>query len=202
MLNKDPSSTAPSEGGQIQTKVHEAAEQLRSSATQRVESVRDSAESARARAAERVRKLGGAVRKIGEHMRVEEQNYIADRASDASQRLESVADYIAQTEITGLMRDAGTVARKQPALVFGGTFLLGLAAGRFLKQSGAEAQMRQPSALPRTGGPAAGAYGSREATSSSLSSTSSTSATSSSSRPASRREAEPQTKVPPVEVRR
>lgn len=114
-------------------KVHDVAEQARSAANERVELVRDQADSVKAKAAERVRKLGHAVRKIGEHMRIEDQLYIAEHAQGASQRLESVADYIEDTELGALIQDAESVARRNPAWVIGGTFLVGLAAGRVLK---------------------------------------------------------------------
>lgn len=117
-------------------KVQEVAEQARSVALERVDLVRDQAESAKAKAAERVRKLGHAVRKIGEHMRIEDQLYIAEHAQSASQRLESVASYIDDTGIGTLIHDAERVARRNTVWVMGGTFLLGLAAGRILKIPG------------------------------------------------------------------
>lgn len=127
-------STASSQGAKdAVAKVHDVAEQARSAAVERVDLVRDQAESAKAKAAERVRKLGHAVRKIGEHMRIEEQFYIADQANGASQRLESVASYIDDAELGTLIRDAERIARTNTAWVLGGTFLLGLAAGRILK---------------------------------------------------------------------
>jgi hypothetical protein len=117
-------------------KVKQTAEQLRGTATQSVESAWNTVNSAKARAADRVHKLSNAVRKIGEHMRIEEQNYIAERATDASQRLDAAADYIAEADLSTLRTDAELVARQHPGLIFGGTFLLGLAAGRFFKVGG------------------------------------------------------------------
>jgi ElaB/YqjD/DUF883 family membrane-anchored ribosome-binding protein len=114
-------------------KIQEVADEARSAVTERADLVRDQAESVKAKAAERVRKLGHAVRKIGEHMRIEDQRYIAEHAQSASQRLESVASYIDDSELSTLIRDAETVARRNPAWVIGGTFLVGLAAGRILK---------------------------------------------------------------------
>jgi hypothetical protein len=136
-------------------KVHDVAEQARSAATERVELVREQADSVKAKAADRVRKLGHAVRKIGEHMRIEDQLYIAEHAQDASQRLESVASYIDDTDVGTLIQDAESVARRNPAWVVGGTFLIGLAAGRVLKApSAAISEVRSDrsvSQLPATG---------------------------------------------------
>jgi len=132
-------------------KVHDVAEQARSAATERVELVREQADSVKAKAAERVRKLGQAVRKIGEHMRIEDQLYIAEHAQGASQRLESVASYIDDAEIGTLIHDAETVARRNPAWVIGGTFLVGLAAGRVLKvpAGAATSELRSERRVPQ-----------------------------------------------------
>jgi hypothetical protein len=97
--------------------------------------MRDSAQSAKDKAAERMTKLSATVRKVGEHLRVEDQNYIAEKASVASQRIDDFAGYVRGAEISTLLRDTSAIARKNPALFFGGSFLIGLAAGRFLKDS-------------------------------------------------------------------
>jgi hypothetical protein len=110
-----------------------AADQVRGATAERVERAKSAAESAKENAAERVRKLGNAVRKIGEHMRIEEQMYIAERANDAASRLDRVADYLADAELGTLLTDAEDIARRKPAWVYGGTFIVGLAAARFFK---------------------------------------------------------------------
>lgn len=134
-------------------KVHDVAEQARSVAAERADLVRDQAESAKAKAAERVRKLGQAVRKIGEHMRIEEQHYIAEQANSASQRIESVASYIDDAEVGTLVRDAERLARANPAWVLGGTFLVGLAAGRILKTPSDDRDVEPVRALPANPAP-------------------------------------------------
>jgi len=134
-------------------KVHDVAEQARSAAVERVDLVRDQAESAKAKAAERVRKLGQAVRKIGEHMRIEEQYYIAEQANGASQRLESVAEYIDDAELGTLVRDAERLARANTAWVLGGSFLIGLAAGRILKTPSDDGELEPVRALPANPAP-------------------------------------------------
>jgi hypothetical protein len=145
--------------GDAMAKMHDVAEEARSAVTERADLVRDQAESVKAKAAERVRKLGHAVRKIGEHMRIEDQRFISTHALDASQRLESVASYIDDSELSTLIRDAETVARRNPAWVIGGTFLMGLAAGRVLKLprdgSGELVDERVPQLTVTTGAPAA-----------------------------------------------
>jgi len=117
----------------LASRTHEVADEARQAAIDRVEAARSSAEEARNRAAEKVRKFSGTVRKIGEHMRVEDQYYIAEKANDVGQRLDDVASYLSSAEVATLARDARNIARSNPGWFYGGAFVLGLAAGRFLR---------------------------------------------------------------------
>jgi hypothetical protein len=116
-----------------QTTTQEVAGQVRQAALERADSVRENTQSAKQRTVEQVRKLSGTVRKIGEHMRIEDQQYIADKAGRAGERLESVANYLNSADVSTILRDTGTWARGNPAAFFGSAFVLGIAAGRFLK---------------------------------------------------------------------
>jgi hypothetical protein len=121
------------EPGGVAGKSHEIAQQARQVAMERVDSVRETTQSAKQQAADKVRKLGATVRKVGEHLRVEDQTYIAQKAATASEKLDDFADYINTAELSTLVRDTGTLARTSPAAFFGSALLVGLAAGRFLK---------------------------------------------------------------------
>jgi hypothetical protein len=127
------STSKPERNDSALGRAERAAEQVRGATAERMEHAKSTAESAKANAAERVRKLGNAVRKIGEHMRIEEQMYIADRANDAATRLDGVADYLRDAELGTLLNDAEDLARRKPAWVYGSTFIVGLAAARFLR---------------------------------------------------------------------
>jgi hypothetical protein len=118
---------------EISNKTHEVADQVKQAALERVQSVRDRTQSAKQQAAERVRKLGSTVRKVGEHLRVEDQRYVAQKASDASQQLDKLADYLSSAQIGTMLRDTGELARANQAVFLGSAFVVGLAAGRFLK---------------------------------------------------------------------
>mgnify|MGYP003546928613 CR=1 FL=1 len=139
-----PDESAAGRGGS--ERVEKAAEQVRAATEERVNAAQQRAQATKDQAAERVRKLSSAVRKIGEHMRIEDQQYIAERASQASERLDAVAAYIAEAELSTLVRDAEDLARRKPAMVFGGTFLLGFAAARLLKSGDAK-----PTSIETTG---------------------------------------------------
>jgi hypothetical protein len=117
----------------LANRAHEVADDARQATLDRVESARASAQAAKDRAVDGVRKFGGTVRKVGEHLRVEEQYYIAEKANDASQRLDNIATYLNAADLGTLMRDTRTLARRNPGWFYGGAFVLGLAAGRFLK---------------------------------------------------------------------
>jgi hypothetical protein len=134
--NRRDSNGGEREQSDLSDKTHEVAEQVRAVALDRVDSMRQSTQSAKNQAAERIRKLGATVRKVGEHLRVEDQHYVAEKASDASQRLENLANYVSSAELGALVRDTSALARKSPAVFFGGAFVIGLAAGRFLKTTG------------------------------------------------------------------
>ena len=50
-------------------------------------------------------------------------------------RLQSVADYVRNRDFTALRQDAEDMARRHPAVFFGGMFLAGLVVGNFVKAS-------------------------------------------------------------------
>lgn len=130
--------------GELANKTHEAAEQVRQTALERVESVRQSSQTAKERTAERVRKLSSTVRKVGEHMRIEDQHYIADKAGQAGERLESIAEYLNSADVSTILKDTGTWARGNPAAFYGSAFIVGLAAGRFLKAGSPSSSASSP----------------------------------------------------------
>jgi hypothetical protein len=137
-MNKESAESGRGDGERAQSgglsgKSHEVAEQAKQAALERVDSVRQSTQSAKEMAAERLRKLSGTMRKLGEHLRIEDQTYVADRAAKTSERLDGFASYLSSADLSTLMRDTGALARSQPAAFFGGAFLIGLAAGRVLK---------------------------------------------------------------------
>jgi len=117
----------------IVQKSHETALNFKQATLERVDTVRRSAQSLRDDSSESVRKLGAAIHKVGEHFRIEDQEYIAERMTDASQRVRAVADYVESAELGSLVRDARNIARENTAMFLGGAFLVGLGAGRFFK---------------------------------------------------------------------
>jgi hypothetical protein len=119
-------------------KASQAAEQVKSAAVERVQSARDRAETGitqgRTQVADRIRHVSSALRSASDHLR-EDDDFIAGYVETASERVDRIASYVNEANPRDVLRDVEDFARQRPAWFFGGAFLLGLAAGRFLKAS-------------------------------------------------------------------
>jgi hypothetical protein len=118
-------------GASTKSKVSEIGQDLKTFAKDQLV---EQADSAKEYAIRRIRRVGSALRWAGEGLR-EQDDLIAGYAERASERISTMADYVDSTNAQKVMEDAERLARERPALFFGGAFLLGLAAGRFLKSS-------------------------------------------------------------------
>lgn len=115
-------------------KSHETAEQLKNNLVGQAEQMRQRADAAREQAAERIRRVASELRNVSTSLRGEDA-IAATVAERASQGIESVAGYVSATDARAFVRDAELIARRQPAIFYGTAFLLGIAAGRFLRSS-------------------------------------------------------------------
>jgi hypothetical protein len=124
--------------GRLPERTQEAADRARVAAIEKVEDVRDRAregiDQGRQQVADRIRRLGSALRSASDTLQDEDRT-VARYAELASEKIEQAAGYIGSADVRRTMHDIEGFARRQPALFFGGAFLLGLAAGRFLKSS-------------------------------------------------------------------
>jgi len=127
--NGDASST-----GGAAAKAKEGAEQLKNAALERVDDVRERAFSQRERVADRVRRVSSVVRSAGDQLRGEDEA-VARYIDMAGDRIDRAAEYLSTMEPQQVVRDVEGFARRQPAVFFGGAFLLGLAVARFVKSS-------------------------------------------------------------------
>ncbi len=84
-------------------------------------------------------KVVGAVRQLGEGLGGHDQgpiaHYAAEYGKKAADGLERFTNYLRQNDTKALVREVENFGRRQPALLIGGAFLLGLAGARFLKSS-------------------------------------------------------------------
>ena len=127
--------------GEVAGAARQAASDLagtaRRAATQQIEGIQS-------QLASRVSGVADALRQTGEQLRGEESpaSELVDQAVD---RLDRAAEYLETRSLPNLMSDLGDFARREPALVFGGAFLAGIALGRFLKSSSGALNGRSPS---------------------------------------------------------
>jgi hypothetical protein len=83
-------------------------------------------------------KVAQAVRQFGERFSHDEgpiAHYVAEGGKRAADGLERFTSYIRQKDVKSLARDLGNLGRRQPALLIGGAFVLGLAGARLLKSA-------------------------------------------------------------------
>jgi len=80
--------------------------------------------------------LAEALRSSGEQLRSDEQETLPEYLDGAAEKLERASDYLRYTDLSDVVHDVESFARREPALFVGGAFALGLIGGRFLKSSG------------------------------------------------------------------
>lgn len=94
----------------------------------------------KAAAADELQRVAGAVRQFGDQLGSQQGQgpigqYAAEYGRKAADGLERLTNYLRQHDTKQLVSDIGNLGRRQPALLIGGAFLLGLAGARFLKSS-------------------------------------------------------------------
>jgi hypothetical protein len=114
----------------------EVVDQVQQQAGSRIDRQKDEA-------ASELEKVAGAVRQLGEGLGGEDQgpiaHYAAEYGKKAADGLERLTNYIRKNDTRALLHEVENLGRRQPALLLGGAFLLGLAGARFLKSSMAAA---------------------------------------------------------------
>lgn len=124
-----------------------AKERIKSTARDAAEQVKTAASSTMAKAKEEAGKLAGerkraAAERLGGYSSAihdsaksleENDPNIAWFTHRAADRLQSVADYVRERDLSDLRSDAENLARRHPAVFFGGLFVAGLLVGNLLK---------------------------------------------------------------------
>jgi hypothetical protein len=110
----------------------EVVDQVQQQAGSRIDRQKDEA-------ASEIEKVAGAVRQLGEGLGGQDQGPIAHYAAEygrkAAEGLDRFTNYLRQNDARALVTEIESFGRRQPALLLGGAFLLGLAGARFLKSS-------------------------------------------------------------------
>jgi len=152
MANQDlqqlPNSPWPTAGkmevaASLKERTEKAAEHAAGSAIEQVRSAKTSISHQRDQVAERIRRVGDLMRESGDRVRADDETAAAYLRM-ASQRIDGVASYVSSTDFSTMAADTQEFIRKRPAVFFGGTFLLGLAAGRFFRASAGGSAVRRP----------------------------------------------------------
>ena len=91
-------------------------------------------------AAGEIQKLAGAVRHLGDELGGGQDqgpiaHYAAEYGRKAADGLDRLTNYLRENDTRALVNELQNIGRRQPALLLGGAFLLGLAGARFLKSS-------------------------------------------------------------------
>jgi len=111
---------------------NEVVDQVQQQAGSRVNRQKDEA-------ATDLEKVASAVRQLGEGLGGEEQgpiaHYAAEYGKKAAEGIERLTNYLRENDAKKLFTEVENFGRRQPALLLGGAFLLGLAGARFLKSS-------------------------------------------------------------------
>lgn len=112
----------------IKTKTKEVVAQAREYGGEYVEHGKE-------RAANRLGGFSESMRQTANRFEQEEDPNIARYTRLLANKLESAATYVRERDLNELRRDGENLVRQYPALFFGGMFVVGVVAARFLKAS-------------------------------------------------------------------
>jgi hypothetical protein len=126
-------------GGGARTQLREVKNQVVDQTKSSLRQARDRAASSltesRAQAADQISGMATAFRRTSEHLRQEDQRRAADFADSLAEQVERASSYLRDRDFGAIRQDLEGVARRQPALVLGLGFALGLLGARFFKSS-------------------------------------------------------------------
>lgn len=122
---------------EVRSAVREHVDDAKDTAREKGEQLRhraeEKAEDMAARAGGRVAAVARALRKAGEELRDEGETRLATLTDDAAEQVDRFASYLENENPGRMLHDVERVARDNPAYFVGGTFALGMLAGRFLR---------------------------------------------------------------------
>ena len=125
-------SAAQEQGGAAVEEIKTVAQ---SATRQAQEAGRDFIEEQKENLAQKVDQYADAMRAACEKLRSEEGNVLVGPAQKAVDQLERMSGYLREKQPADVLDDLESYARRRPEVVFGGLFVVGLAAARFFKAS-------------------------------------------------------------------
>ncbi|EMI17495.1 hypothetical protein RMSM_05588 [Rhodopirellula maiorica SM1] len=140
--------SAKQQATQTQEEVKQQAAEVASAAKQKAyeataaakESGRKYAHEKKTRLADELGIFSGAIRKASSKLHEEQHDSLASYIDAAAEQLDHVRESLQSKEVGDLMSDVQDFTRRRPEVVYGGLFVAGLAAMRFLKASKPERQ--------------------------------------------------------------
>jgi hypothetical protein len=128
--------------GQIRQVKDQVVDQAKNTFRDAREKATSSLGEGRRQAADQIGGIASAFHSAGEHLRNENQQRIAGLADSLADQVDQVANYLREADFNRLGRDLDGLARRQPAIVFGAAFALGIIGARFLKSSERRTEVR------------------------------------------------------------
>lgn len=136
--NRADVSAQPS-GSSAREQIREVKDQVVDQAKNTLQQARDRASSSlgesKSQLAEQVGSIAEALRRTTDHLRSENQQRFAGFTDTIARQVDQVADYLRNKDARAMRQDLENLARRQPAIMFGGALVLGLIGARFLKSS-------------------------------------------------------------------
>ncbi len=120
---------------EVKNLAQEAKEQTKEVASQAKDQVNQLVSKQKDQAAERLGGFAGALRDAAGKLEGQEGIGLGRYAGQAAEQVDRFSNYLRQGDLTGFVRDAENVARRNPDLFLGGVFLAGVMLARFLKAS-------------------------------------------------------------------
>jgi hypothetical protein len=124
-----------------------SAQQLKEQVTSAGQNVKERAQSVleegKGKIASSLDAVASTLGKTTESLQSNELGQLAPYGEKLQYWTQGLSDYLKNANAGDLLRDAETLARRQPVLFLGGAFALGLLAARFLKSSSAHAMQRE-----------------------------------------------------------
>lgn len=146
--------------GQVRSSASEVLDNATAKAADRIQEQKSNLSAGLSNVASGIRDLGKNLATSGS------ENHIAritsEASSTAAEKIEGIAEYFDQHDLNSIYHDVEALARRNPAIFFGGAFAFGFFAARFLKSSNpprlraaAGQPFHTPADRPRMGGEAA-----------------------------------------------
>ncbi|MEO6202020.1 MAG: hypothetical protein ABIU05_06845 [Nitrospirales bacterium] len=103
--------------------------------SQAQEKVKRKVEDQKTRGVKEIVGIVEAIRHAGQHLRGRQKDVIAHYTDRAADNIDRAIQYVELRDVSELLKEAQCLARRHPEAFWGGAFMLGLLAARFLKSS-------------------------------------------------------------------